>query len=110
VKLLFDENLSFRLVSLVADEFPDSAHVRELGLSRSPDESIWRYAREEGFAIVTKDDDFRQMSFLFGPPPKVVWIRLGSCRTEEIAVFLQKMAGQVIEFGQDPEAALLVLG
>ncbi len=69
VRLLFDENLSPTLVRDLADIFPESAHVRDLRLQSAPDEEIWRRAAADGFIIVTKDDDFRQRSFLYGFPP-----------------------------------------
>ena len=74
MKLLLDENLPPRLVSVLT-EFPGSTHVSEVGLSSSADEELWRYAREHGFTLISKDADFLQMSFLRGFPPKIVWIR-----------------------------------
>jgi len=55
VKLLFDQHISARLVAAIADIFPDSAHVKEIGLDRSTDEEIWIYARENSFILVSKD-------------------------------------------------------
>ncbi len=72
MKLLFDEKLSPTLVVEVADVFQGSVHVRDVGLKSAADRRVWDYAVEMGFAIVTKDADFRQRSFLFGPPPKLV--------------------------------------
>lgn len=69
MKLLFDENLSPELVVALADIFQESAHVREVGLKSSNDRKVWDYAAETGYTIITKDADFRQRSFLFGPPP-----------------------------------------
>ena len=59
MKLLFDENLSPKLVALLEKEYAGSAHVRDLGLLGAPDERIWDHAREHGFVIVSKDDNFR---------------------------------------------------
>ncbi len=73
VKLLFDEDLSPRLVADLAHEFPDSLHVRDIGLERAMDEAVWDYARDNGLVIVWRDADFHQLSFLFGHPPKVIW-------------------------------------
>jgi predicted nuclease of predicted toxin-antitoxin system len=109
VKLLLDQNLSPRLIRLLADIYPASAHVRDLGLAAADDEAVWRYAGTESFTIVTKDDDFRQRSFLSGAPPKVVWVHLGNCRTSDVAATLRARAPEIEEFGADPEAALLVL-
>ena len=59
--------------------------------------------------IVSKDDDFHQRSFLYGHPPKVVWLRLGNCSTEQVAETLRKKAGHLSLFEADPQAAFLVL-
>jgi predicted nuclease of predicted toxin-antitoxin system len=59
MKLLFDQNLSPRLPRLLEDLYPDSAHIRELGMRDATDTQIWEYARANGFAIVSKDSDFQ---------------------------------------------------
>ncbi len=109
MRLLFDQNLSHRLVSLLADIFPHSQHVRNVGLKDAGDGVIWDYARQEGFVIVSKDSDFHQRSFLFGPPPKVIWIRLGNCSTTDVATLLRKHINDIEQFDHDPIEALLVL-
>ena len=75
MKLLFDQNVSPRLVADLSDMYPGSVHVRDVGLARANDAAIWSYARDHGLTIVSKDSDFHQVSFLRGPPPKVIWIR-----------------------------------
>ena len=84
MKLLFDENLGPRLVRQLARHFPGSTHLDAIGLHGKPDAEIWTYAREHGFVIVSKDDDFRQLSFLHGAPPKVVWLSVGNAGTDAI--------------------------
>lgn len=86
VKLLFGENPSPSLVGLVREEYPESTHVRDCGLRGAPDRQIWAHARDSGFVIVSKDDDFRQRSLLEGAPPKVVWLQVGNAGTARIAV------------------------
>ncbi|WP_366635814.1 DUF5615 family PIN-like protein [Aquisalimonas sp.] len=76
MKLLFDHNLSPRLVGRLRDLYPDSLHLREIQLHTSDDPIVWDYALAHGFTIVSKDSDFRQRSFVFGHPPKVVWVHL----------------------------------
>jgi len=66
-----------RLVPALADLYPESVHVHDSGLQSTPDEQIWSYALTESLVIVSKDAGFRQRSFLFGPPPKVIWIGPG---------------------------------
>ncbi len=73
------------------------------------DELVWQYARTGEFIIVTKDDDFRQFSFLHGSPPKVIWVRLGNCRTADVEVVLRAKVAEVASFKANTESALLVL-
>ena len=110
MKLLFDQNLSPRLIGLVGDVFPGSVHVRLLGLQTASDDEIWACAAQSGLAIVSKDSDFRQRSFLYGPPPKVIWIRLGNCATDRIAALLWTRHAEIRRFCEDPAAAFLALG
>ena len=109
MKLLFDQNLSPRLVQLLAGVYPGSAHVMDIGLSAADDRAIWAFARERGFAIVSKDGDFRQLSFLAGPPPKVIWVRLGNCTTDDIVTALRQRADDLQEFASAPEADFLIV-
>ncbi len=110
MKLLFDQNLSFRLVQQLIDLYPESVHVQGLCLTRASDEVVWDYARQHGFAVASKDDDFHQRSFLLGPPPKVIWIRLGNCSTRQVAELLRVRQSDVQDFDRDPQAAFLALG
>ncbi|MGM0575655.1 MAG: DUF5615 family PIN-like protein [Myxococcota bacterium] len=109
MKLLFDQNLSPRLVRALEEVFPGSDHVRNVGLGAADDETIWRHAADNGFAIVSKDADFHQMSFLYGPPPKVVWLRVGNCSTDAFEARLRARAADIARFGQAPEAAFVVI-
>lgn len=109
MRLLLDENLSPDLVQAISAEYPGSAHVRDLGLQSATDLAVWERARADGYAVVSKDSDFRQMSFLFGAPPKVVWVRLGNCSTAEILALLRSRMAALQSFWEDPEASFLVL-
>jgi predicted nuclease of predicted toxin-antitoxin system len=72
MKLLLDQNLSPRLVSRLADLYPDFQHVSFLGLDQADDRAIWEYANQNDFTVVTRDSDFSELSVLRGFPPKVV--------------------------------------
>lgn len=109
MKLLIDQNVSPWLCRGLADLFPDSVHVRDVGLREADDEVIWSYAAEHGFVIVTKDADFRQRSFLLGHPPKIVWLRLGNCSTAAIALLLRDRLEEIEEFVADEQKSMLVL-
>jgi predicted nuclease of predicted toxin-antitoxin system len=109
MKLLFDHNLSSRLVKSLSDLYPSSASVSELGLKNSDDISIWNFARKKKFIIVSKDSDFHQFSFLYGAPPKFVWIRLGNCSTKEIEIMLRKNFIAIKHFSANKTNSLLIL-
>ena len=72
MRLLFDQNLSRRLVEMLRDAFPDSIHVVDVELDIATGREILEYPREHDLILVSKDSDFRQLAFLHGPPPKVV--------------------------------------
>lgn len=108
-RLLFDENLSPRLVKLLAEPFPQSAHVDDVGLHGRADGDVWAYARDNGFVLVSKDNDFRQLSFLRGTPPKVVWLRIGNASTSAAADLLRSRMADVESFVRDAETALLTI-
>ena len=110
MKLLLDQNLSPRLLTVIADLYPGSTHVREVGLQAADDDTVWRYAAEHGFAIVSRDADFHERSFLLGHPPKVIWIRRGNCSTEEVVAILRDHHAEMLEFERDEEGSFLALG
>jgi predicted nuclease of predicted toxin-antitoxin system len=109
VKLLFDQNLSHRLVEALQNEYPDSKHVRDLGLSRASDSFVWAYASDNGFTLVSKDADFHQLSLLHGAPPKVIWVRRGNCTTDEFIDLLRAHRREIEAFESEVEASFLAL-
>lgn len=80
MKLLVDNQLPEALAAFLAANGVESRHVRRLGLGAVSDEEIWRFARAEGFGIVTMDEDFHHLAVRYGTPPQVVWVRLGNVR------------------------------
>ena len=84
MKLLFDQNLSFKLCRQLADLFPGSSQVRLLGMQEADDHAIWDYAKANGFIIVSHDSDFAETAALHGPDPKVIWLRSGNQPTAAI--------------------------
>ena len=109
MKLLFDQNLSPKLVGQLAAEFPSSAHVRDVGLSAAPDPDVWAFALAQGFVIVSKDTDFQQRALLYGHPPKILWIRLGNCTTAAVATLLKSRLADIAAFEADPAASFMTL-
>lgn len=98
MKLLLDQNISYRLLSELSALFSGSHHVRLLGLEKATDEEIWNYAKKNGFVIVTQDSDFYERSLLFGFPPKVIWLRVGNTNTEYIKKILVNYKQTIMAF------------
>ena len=109
MRLLFDQNLSHRLVALLTAEFSGSEHVRNVGLNTADDQAIWRYAGQQQLTIVSKDSDFQHRAMLHGHPPKVVWVRLGNCTTVTVAALLRGRQTDLLAFEADVTASILVL-
>ena len=108
MKLLFDQNLPRRLIREFETTFPGSAHVRDLGLATATDAAIFAYARDQGYAIVSKDNDFAQLSFLRGAPPKVIWLRLGNRSASEVVQFVAKSTELIQSFESASESFLVL--
>lgn len=109
MKLLFDQNLSHKLVQRVTSLFPDSSHVYKIGLQKTDDSVIWNYARKQGFTLVTQDADFFELSLLNGIPPKIIWLRCGNTSTSFIHQLLIQNENLIREFIENPETDCLQL-
>ena len=109
MKLLFDQNLSPRLSRLLSDIYPNSVHVREVGLREADDSEIWEYARANGYAIVSKDSDFQQRSLLRGAPPKFIWLRVGNCTVKRTEDLLRSYSAAIHTFDLDDAKSHLML-
>ena len=109
MKLLFDQNLSPKLVSRLADVYPGSDHVADVGLAQAMDRDVWSHAAQSALAIVSKDSDFSEMSVLRGFPPNVVWIRRGNCSTAEIEALLRDNRDAIERLGEGPDTGVLML-
>jgi len=101
MKLLFDQNISYRILSKLKNVFPGSEQVRSLGLDNASDLEIWDYARKEKYTIVTFDSDFYSLSNLYGHPPRIIWLRFGNRKTSEIARILLDKSLIIQEFLSD---------
>jgi len=109
MRLLFDQNLSPRLVDTLSDVYPGSIHAQAAGLDRATDEEVWTYARGNHLIIVTKDTDFHERSIILGAPPKVVWIRRGNCSTISIEQILRRHNDDIQQLASDGGISYLVL-
>jgi predicted nuclease of predicted toxin-antitoxin system len=106
MKLLFDENLSFKLCEPFQALYPGSSQVRLLNLAKADDRTIWNYARDNGFTLVSFDADFADRAALLGPPPKVIWLRRGNQPTDVIEKILRDHSEVIATFANDAAACL----
>ena len=106
-KLLFDQNLSFKIIDQVNHVFPNSMHVRLLEMDKSEDRKIWEYAKEHHYNIVTQDSDFTDLSTLFGYPPKIIKINTGNTSTTNVIELLKNKYEIINEFLDNKETGIL---
>jgi predicted nuclease of predicted toxin-antitoxin system len=98
MKILFDQNISFRIVRKLKENWPEIKQVRELGFENKRDKEIWDFAKLEGYAILTFDSDFFDLANLHGSPPKIIWLRFGNKSTNELAEILQLKSSIIEDF------------
>ncbi|MEZ4825766.1 MAG: DUF5615 family PIN-like protein [Bacteroidia bacterium] len=86
MRLLIDQNISYRVIARLTSGFQSISHVKDVGLMNNSDFAIFEYARQKGFdAIVTQDDDFLKIVRQEGIPPKIIWIRTGNATISFLA-------------------------
>lgn len=107
MKLLFDQNISFKVAKKIQDIFPGAKHLSDLSIESYSDLEIWNYARANDYCIVTFDLDFIDISTLKGFPPKVIWLRTGNTSTESLIVRIRADAEQIKDFLSTSETAFL---
>jgi predicted nuclease of predicted toxin-antitoxin system len=109
VKLLFDHNISHKLVARLADVFPDSTQTRLLNLGRTNDPQLWLIAIAHGYVFVSKDRDVAELAILRGAPPKVIWLRMGNCTTIAVERTLRANIDAIMDLVRDPYQVVLEL-
>jgi predicted nuclease of predicted toxin-antitoxin system len=103
MKLLFDQNISYRIIKKIEAEFPLANQVQKMGLHNATDVQIWEYARDHSYAIVTFDADFVDLVTYKGHPPKIIWLRLGNMTTQNVADVLLKKSDLIKDFLVDKD-------
>jgi len=100
MKLLYDNNLSHKLVTRLNDIFPDSTHVMMEHLDESEDQIIWLFAKKEGYTIVTKDADYNEISVIKGFPPKIIWLTIGNCKIQDVERIIRNKTIVINDFAE----------
>ncbi len=84
MRFLIDNNLSSKLVNQLKLDFPGTEHVKTTVGGLADDLTIWNMAKNNGFTILTKDNDFDEYSQLRGCPPKIVHLICGNAKSRVI--------------------------
>ena len=101
MKLLLDQNISYRLVRKIESLFPGTQQLRKIGFENKPDKEIWDFAKKVGFVLVTFDSDFYDLSLTYGHPPKLIWLKTGNMTTRNLEKLLADKAAQIENFVVD---------
>ena len=107
MRLLFDQNLSHRLLTALKELFPGSLHVRLLGMAEADDLTIWNYAKEHDLVIVTQDSDYSDWNKLKGAPPKIIWLRCGNASVDFIHGKIRNAAERIYLLESDPDVEVV---
>lgn len=101
MKLLLDQNISFRVVKKLKEYFPVVEGVRENGLYNRDDRAIWEFCRQKKYAIVTFDEDLYNLTALYGHPPKIIWLRTGNLANDQLVALLVLHKQSIESFTSD---------
>jgi predicted nuclease of predicted toxin-antitoxin system len=108
MKLLLDQNLSFKIASYLSDLNIEVTHLRHFSLETASDSEVWDFAKRNGFIIVTMDSDFSHLSALHGPPPLLIWLRCGNQPTLAIADKLRSNWGAILDLNSSIHSSLVI--
>ena len=110
MKLVFDQNLSFKLAPILDSVFPGSKHVKDFGLIGHADNAKWQLALMQRFVIVSQDSDFFHRSLLREHHPKVIQVRVGNCSSRHIHQLFIREEETIHAFPNNPNEAQLIIG
>lgn len=104
MKIVIDQNISFRIIPHITHLFSEVAHVRSLGWTDFPNILIFRNAKQQEFdTILTLDEDFENIILENSPPPKILWLRVRNCSTIHLAEIIINKIEIINEFLNDKE-------
>ena len=101
MRLLFDQNISHKVLAMLPEQYQGSTSVKLEGLWDNSDREIWEFARKNNYTIETQDFDFNDLNLLLGFPPKIIWVRCGNLRTKDFANVLSTYINAIDQFLKD---------
>lgn len=103
MKLLFDQNISHRILKYLPKIFENSSSIKNEKLINRDDRYIWNYAKVHNFTIVTQDSDFSDLNIFLGFPPKIIWLKTGNLSTKSLSLLIYEYQDELIKFSENPE-------
>ena len=101
MKLLFDQNISYKILKKLSKTFPGCSQVSSLNLTNATDNQIWSFAKGNDYTTVTFDSDFINLAALHGSPPKIILLKVGNKSTKQIAKVLEDHEQLIFQFIND---------
>lgn len=109
MRLLFDQNISFRVVKQLKPSFPETIGVREAGLYNADDFQIWEFASTNGYTVVTFDKDLPDIGAVRGFPPKIIWLRTGNVDNQALVNLFLARADDFHQFINSADSGTLLV-
>jgi predicted nuclease of predicted toxin-antitoxin system len=102
MKVLIDQNISYRIVPQIESLFDFLTHVKFLGWIDWNDHDIFMTARDQKYdAVITLDEDFNKLLLQHGTPPKIIWIKTGNCSTSKLVEVITTHGQIILDFLSD---------
>ena len=86
MKFLLDNQLPKELARWLVNQGRDAEHVLDRGQGQTEDRQLWREASAEDRIMVSKDEDFFILAMRVDDSGKLLWLRVGNCRTAALIV------------------------
>ncbi len=109
MKLLLDQNISYRAIKPLSAEYTEVAQIGRLGMAQTDDAMVWQYARTHDFMMVTFDPYFSERNIISGHPIKVIWLRFPNTRTEVVVDMLLNSLEKIEAFSKNKQISCLEL-
>ena len=97
MKFIVDHQLPAALARWLSARGADAVHVQDIGFDATPDVGIWERAISEARVVVSKDEDFLHLANRVGDTGRLLWVRMGNCRT---AALLARFAAEWVAIEQ----------
>ena len=104
MKLLLDENLSYRMIKKLSLFFEEVIHSSDIKMPQPADDiSIRNYAKKNGYIIISKDDDFEKIVLLRKAPPKLIYRKTYNLDTTKLVELILGNLYKIVEFSNSNE-------